>query len=635
MDHGTRARSLFERGYYSASIDEAQLGMAGAPKHEQLELRLLAAMGLEKMRQHPPALGLLNRVLAEAPDHAQALAHRGSVYDRMVQRAQAKADLNRALELDPDYAHAWENLFYVSFDTGDNASCDRALENLERLGEEKGYFYRLRGARRLENGDRAGAETDLRRACHHKVGDPQAADVMSQAGMALQTGDEFAMFAVQRERDNPAAAIDNYNKALEIGVSTARRDMRCVERLAKLLSPQNRRDEAVAAAQGLTTRHPESAECWLARAVIDGETASFEKAYALSAEEGAVPYARHLLGAGRTQDALSVCQKRIEADADDAAALALLGDVQMALDSRDAAKAAWTRAEALGNLDAGNARRAAFGPEFGMDHFDAALDLLDRRLQQDAVAEFETAIDKLRKETRVPGDKAHRYLAKSLYNSAFLRELRVDDAIIEPNFREAAELDPFYPDVMNSLGTLCLRTGRVDEGLEWFAKAGEVDPSAGQPWFYRARHFSELNEHDKTVESATKAFQAYSQRGQGRFAADAVMLRGQANEARGQLQAAKEDYDLAYDYGHPTGFAMGDHIRQRLAIDDPSSPEASELLEKVIERLQKKECPWAEIDFVDARVAKSEKAVALVDKLKNKEQLEDEQTAWLVNFLKS
>ena len=633
MNYAAHARSLFERDYFTACIDEALLGLSKASKVEQTELRVLVAKALEKMRQYPQALGYLNRILERAPDHAQALAHRGSVLDRLFQQERAKADLSRAVELEPDYAHGWESLFYVCFDTKDGAGCDRALENLERLGKEKGYLYRLRGARRLEGGDREGAEDDLRRACAHKIGDPMAADVMTQAGMSLQSGDEFAMFAVQREREDAAAAIDNFNKAIELGLSSSRRDMRCVERLAKQLIPQNRRDEAVAAAQELTKRHPEVAECWLARAVIDGETASVEQAYALSEEEAAVPYARHLLGLGRARDAAGVCEKRIGADADDAAAHALLGDVHMASGARESAKAAWLRAEALGNLDAGKARCAAFGPECGMDHFNSALELLDRRRHQNAAAEFETAVNSFREEIKVPGDRAHRYLAKSLYNSGFLRELKVDDSIIEPNFREAVELDPWYPDAMNSLGTLCLRTDRVNEGLEWFARAGEADPSAGQPWFYRARHFNELGDLEKAIESATRAFDAYARRGQAQFAADAVMLRGQANEARGQLQAAKTDYDLAYECGHPTGFAMGDHIRQRIAIDDPTSEEAMDLLDKVIGRLKNGECPWSEMDFLEARVDASEKARGLVVKLVKNERLDDEETRWLIEYL--
>jgi tetratricopeptide (TPR) repeat protein len=342
-----------------------------------------------------------------------------------------------------------------------------------------------------------------------------------------------------------------------------------------------------------------------------------------------------LLSAGRAKDALEVCAKRLSSEPDDAGALAAQGDAHMALGDRDAAKAAWLAAEALGDGNASNARRAAFGPERGMDHFDEALALLDRRLTNDAIAEFETACDKLRKEIRVPGDQPHRYLAKSLYNSAFLRELQVDDSVIEPNFREAVELDPSYAEAMLALGNLCLRTDRVDEGLEWFARAGKADPSAGQPWFYRARHYSGLDDFERTVEDATKAFEAYSRRGQGQFAADAIMMRGQANEALGKLQAAKADYDTAYDYGHPTGFAMGDNIRQRIAIEDPKSDEAYELLDKVAQRLQRNECPWGQIEFLDARVAGNEKAMALVAKLKKDEALEEEQTSWLVELLQS
>ncbi len=458
---------------------------------------------------------------------------------------------------------------------------------------------------------------------------------MAQAGIALQNGDEHAMFAVQREKDNPAQAIQSYEKALEMGVSTPRRDLKVVERMAKLLVAAGRQDEAIAAAEGLTARTSDRADTWLVRAAIDGKTESYEQAWKISEEDGAAPYARHLLSVGRAQDALDVCAKRLSSDADDAAVLAVQGDAHMALGDKDAAKAAWLAAEALGNGGASSARINAFGPERGMDHFDAALGLLDRRLTNDAVAEFETAIDKLRKEIRVPGDQPHRYLSKSLYNSAFLRELKVDDAVIEPYFREAVELDPAYAEAMLALGNLCLRTDREDEGLEWFARAGKADPSAGQPWFYRARHYAGLNDHARAVEDATKAFEAYSRRGQGQFAADAIMIRGQANEALGKLHEAKADYDTAYDYGHPTGYAMGDNIRQRIAMEDPTSEEAYELLEQVVERVGRNECPWGQIDFLEARVADNEKASALVAKLKKKEPLEEEQTRWLVEHLQS
>lgn len=634
-DQATRARALIERGYSIAAIDEALLAMPDAPADIQRELRLIIARAYEKMGQHPQALRQLNRILEQSPDDARALAHRGSVLDRLFQQDRARADLARAVALDADYAHGWENLFYVSYDSGDDLTCDRALDNLERLGASQGYHYRLRGARRLERGDRERAEADLRRACLHPIGDPAAADVMNEAGFPLRNGDEHGMFAVQREHDNPRSAIDAFTKALELGLSSPLREQRTVERLGKLLVARDRFEDAVEHARALTDRHPGRCGAWLTRAAIDGEASSCERAYELCPAEASVPYARHLLAAGRTQRALDLCLEHVERDPDDADAQALMGDVYMALSWPEDAKAAWLAAEALGNADARRARVDAFGPERGMDHFEAGLALLDRDFVDDAVVEFETAAALFRHETRAPGDQAHRHVARSLYNSAFLRERRVDDAVIEPHLREAVELDPAYADAMASLGNLCLRTGRIHEGLEWFIKAGELDPSAGQPWFYRARHFQEQSEYAKVVDNATKAFDAYVRRNEGRFAADAAMMRGQANEALGNLYHAKRDYDLAYDWGHPTGYAMGDHIRQRIAIEDPSSDEAFQLLDKIVERIERNECPWTELDFVEDRVASSERATVLLEKLKREEPLDDDQVSWLVDFLQA
>ena len=44
---------------------------------------------------------------------------------------------------------------------------------------------------------------------------------------------------------------------------------------------------------------------------------------------------------------------------------------------------------------------------------------------------------------------------------------------------------------------------------------------------------------------------------------------------------------------------------------------------------------WTDPGFLDARVASSEKATALVQKLKDEEELDDEQKQWLVDFIQS
>lgn len=636
MDHAAQARSLFERDLFVATIDHALLAAQQlGPSPAALEMRVLVGRCLEQLRQYPPALHCFEQILADAPDHAHALAHRGGVADRLLQRDRAKADLRRALELDPDYPYAWENLFYVSFDTQDPETCDLALSNLERLGAEKGYLYRLRGKRRLDAGDRDGAESDLRRACVHVKGDAVAAEILSQAGFPLATGDEHFMFGTRQEQSNPALGVEHCTKALELGLSSPKRDRVTVERLARMLGALGRKDEAVPAAQALTDRHPDRADAWLTRAAIDRETTSFAKAYELSTKEAAVPYARHLLAQGDKPKALEICSKHADEDPLDASAQVLLGEIYRSLEQMDDAKAAWLRAEALGDTQAPKLRTQTFGNERGLDHFDAALDLLDQRMQADAVAEFETAVEAFRKEARVPGDAPSRYLSKALYNSAFLRELKVPDSVIEPNLREAIQLDPAYPDALCALGNLCIRTDRLEEGLEYLAKAGAADPSAGQPWFYRARHFAGTGEHENVLPDATRAFQAYSNRGQGRFAADAVMIRGEANEALGRLHDAKRDYDLAYDYGHPIGYARGDQIRTRIAAEDPSSEDAGEVLDKVIESIESNEFPWGQEEVLRARTQGSDKATALVAKLEADEQLEADEIDWLVEFLQS
>ncbi len=633
MDHAARAQSLFDRELWVATIDEASMALAAGAPELATPMRMLVGRALEKLNQRPPAIRYFNLVLADDPGHARALAHRGAVFQAMGPLDRARADLDAALAIDPDVAHAWEFRLYNAFDSREPAMLDRCMAELDRLGASNGYHHRLRAQRRLEAGDRAGAEEDLRKACAHAKGDALAGELLSNNNFELRNGDEHAMLGVRLEQSGPMSALQMFQKALELGVSSPRRDTRVVEKLGKLLLAQGRRDEAVAAATALTDRHADSADAWAVRARITGDSAAYQRAFELSARDGAEPYARHLMGAGRNDEALAVCTARLADDPDDAPLSRLLGELHLAAGRRDDAKAAWLAAEALGDTPARTLRVQAFGPERGLDHFDAALDLLDRRMREDAAAEFETAVDAFRQELRAPGDAAHRYLAKALYNSALLRELKVPDEVIEPNLREAVELDGAYADAMSSLGTLCLRTDRVDEGLQWFARAGETDPTAGQPWYYRARHFAEGKDDAQAVEDATKAFDAYARRGQTQFAADAIMMRGRCNENLGRLQDALRDYDLAYEYGHPTGYAMGDHIRQRIAVEDRSSDQAQELLQKVVERIEDGECPWAQIDFLESRTAGDEKATALVAKLKAKTPLDADEVSWLVEFL--
>jgi len=59
------------------------------------------------MKRYDDALADLNRAIELNPEYAWAIAHRGRTYQAMKRYDDALADLNRAIELDPsddDYA---------------------------------------------------------------------------------------------------------------------------------------------------------------------------------------------------------------------------------------------------------------------------------------------------------------------------------------------------------------------------------------------------------------------------------------------------------------------------------------------------------------------------------------------------
>ncbi|MBC7173810.1 MAG: hypothetical protein H5U40_15325, partial [Polyangiaceae bacterium] len=135
------------------------------------------------------------------------------------------------------------------------------------------------------------------------------------------------------------------------------------------------------------------------------------------------------------------------------------------------------------------------------------------------------------------GDEASRYLAKSLYNHGFANELqRASEDRIEPFLREAIELDPTYTDAMSCLGTLCLRTGRVDEGLGWLGKCTELDPGAGQGWYYQAKHHLGAKDSEKAAYFAGRAGDAYHAARQYQFEGDARDIEGFAYRDLGKLR---------------------------------------------------------------------------------------------------
>ncbi len=67
------------------------------------------AYTLSKENKHAACLPFLNRAVELNPDHAIAFNNRGTAYGNLKQYEQAIADYDRAIELDPNYARAYNN----------------------------------------------------------------------------------------------------------------------------------------------------------------------------------------------------------------------------------------------------------------------------------------------------------------------------------------------------------------------------------------------------------------------------------------------------------------------------------------------------------------------------------------------
>ena len=85
------------------------------------------------LKQHKPALRLLEAFLRETPDHARALSLSGFLYAQQNRLEQSISAFQRALALAPDDAAAHFNLGFVLQKAGRHAQAIEHLEHAARL----------------------------------------------------------------------------------------------------------------------------------------------------------------------------------------------------------------------------------------------------------------------------------------------------------------------------------------------------------------------------------------------------------------------------------------------------------------------------------------------------------------------
>ncbi len=164
--------------------------------------------------------------------------------------------------------------------------------------------------------------------------------------------------------------------------------------------------------------------------------------------------------------------------------------------------------------------------------FNMALQHLREGRTEMAVAEIKLAIKE---------DGKNAYFHKGL-GMAHLQRREFDKAV--EALRKALELNPYYTDVRNDLGTALILSGRREEGKKEFLTAFN-DPTYNAPEV-AARNLGQAHFEEKQYEQALNWYRTSTQRNP-KYAdawlglADVYVVLGRADEAVAQMQAAQRE----------------------------------------------------------------------------------------------
>ncbi|OOQ61874.1 M50 family metallopeptidase [Mucilaginibacter pedocola] len=152
--------------YIQSYVELKQYALLTAFRHNFMTPHLLATLTSYncinlsfaniQLKEYEEALVLLNRAIELNEDY-YALNNRGFVNNLLGNYAEAKADLDKAVALDPRSAYAVTNRAYANLKLG---QLDEALTDIDtsmELNDGNSYIYLVQGMYQLETGDPASA----------------------------------------------------------------------------------------------------------------------------------------------------------------------------------------------------------------------------------------------------------------------------------------------------------------------------------------------------------------------------------------------------------------------------------------------------------------------------------------------
>jgi len=550
-------REAKSKGLLDCTIERALEAInSGAEKSELADLYCICSEVMFEKRQYTDAVYYGEKCIETDPACASGYSNLGWAEYWLGRNNEAVAHLEKAAELESDNADIHYRLGSVynnAFRKLPEAESEftRAVE----LDPQYQFAWQQRGICRYQQEKYAEAEADYRMAA--ELGDSYSAYCLSNNGSPIETpGEKIALgrdFWAQNDRQT---AIDYFRKAIEQGFSTPEKSRAAMLELGDKLSFMKLNDEAEAVYTQVIEESPESAESWSRRGwhyycvSMDAEAeADFRKA--ISLDPDGVSYIARLGNlyavSGQPEKGIEILDPAIEAYPYSPDLIGARGLCHKEIGNEAQAKDDLRQADFLGNPNAINDRRKAYGDEYAIDFFSAGIEAGDRNDPAGAVELFRKAVEMFRVDIVNKGDKAYRYTSKSLHNMGMnMHSSGGDPDIAAKTVREALDMDQFYIDAWVTLGNIHNSSGNNSEAMVCYTKSIELQPNEGRGFYSRGRIYMAQQQFDKGAEDFTYAVNLYSRRD---WRADAYYNRARCYEGAGRINEAIADYEEAFNNG--------------------------------------------------------------------------------------
>jgi len=379
--------------------------LAEEPEHPDA-LHLMGALALQTGR-HDLAVDLIQRVIALMPDFPDAHFNLGNALKAKGQLGNSIAAYRQAVTLDPDYAEAYNNLGIALKENGQLNDSIAAYQQAIALDPEYANAHNNLGIALKDNGQIDEAITAFSQSI---ALNPNFAEAHNNLGGAL------------RDKGQLEEAIAQYRLALAIRPNYAD----ALNNLGIALKDNGQLDEAVAAFSQSIALNPNFAEAHNNLGVATKDKGQLQEAIARFRQAIAIkpnyPEAHNILGI----------------------ALKEKGELDNAL-------AAFRMAISL-------------RPPYTEAHSNLGVTLRDEGQPDESIAALRLAIS-----LRPNLAEAHNNLGMALKDKGFLDEAAAAHA-------QAIALDPLLPEAHNNLGNVLREKGQITEAIAAFRQAVNIKP---------------------------------------------------------------------------------------------------------------------------------------------------------------